>query len=226
MCGRFNVIDNPGLQQLLKDLGIDLNLPPAINVAPTESVPLVRNVTGKGALDSARWWLTPSWAPAVDQKYAMFNARSETLSRSRAFSTPFKRQRGLVPMSSFIEWRKEGEGRQPYQFTPDSGALAVAALWDIWEKGGQSLLSCTLVTTQAATALEPWHSRMPVMLQREEIPRWLDNSAVIVDGDPVFAPILKQPLHVQPLDRAISRSTNKSPSLLGGVGDSTVLAPG
>ena len=172
MCGRFNVIDNPGLQQLLKDLGIDLNLPPAINVAPTESVRLVRNV------------------------------------------------------SSFIEWRKEGEGKQPYQFTPDSGALAVAALWDIWEKGGQSLRSCTLVTTQAATALEPWHSRMPVMLQREEIPRWLDNSAVIVDGDPVFAPILKQPLHVQPLDRAISRSTNKSPSLLGGLGDRTVLAPG
>ncbi|NND67833.1 MAG: SOS response-associated peptidase, partial [Halioglobus sp.] len=42
MCGRFNVIDNPGLQDLLKDLGIDLSLPPAINIAPTESVSLVR----------------------------------------------------------------------------------------------------------------------------------------------------------------------------------------
>ena len=32
MCGRFNVIDNPGLQQLLRDLGIDLKLPPGIKL--------------------------------------------------------------------------------------------------------------------------------------------------------------------------------------------------
>ena len=38
MCGRFNVIDNPGLRQLLQDLGIDLQLPTAVNVAPTEQV--------------------------------------------------------------------------------------------------------------------------------------------------------------------------------------------
>ena len=42
MCGRFNVIDNPGLQELLQDLGIDLTLPEAVNVAPTEQVSLVR----------------------------------------------------------------------------------------------------------------------------------------------------------------------------------------
>ena len=93
MCGRFNVIDSPGLQQLLRDLGSDLQLPTRVNVAPTEAVGLVRDL-GEGAqLDAARWWLTPSWAPAVDQKYSMFNARSETLSSSRAFRTPFKRQR-------------------------------------------------------------------------------------------------------------------------------------
>jgi putative SOS response-associated peptidase YedK len=108
MCGRFNVIDSPGLQALLQDLGIDLSLPPRANVAPTEQVSLVRMFPGGNELCDARWWLTPSWAPAVDQKYAMFNARSETLARSRAFGQPFKRQRGIVPMSSFIEWRSEG----------------------------------------------------------------------------------------------------------------------
>ena len=30
MCGRFNVIDSPGLQQLLRDLGIDLQLPQGV----------------------------------------------------------------------------------------------------------------------------------------------------------------------------------------------------
>jgi putative SOS response-associated peptidase YedK len=51
MCGRFNVIDNPGLQQLLHDLGIDLSLPQRVNVAPTESIELVRQ--GESGLQPA-----------------------------------------------------------------------------------------------------------------------------------------------------------------------------
>ena len=47
MCGRFNVIDNPGLQELLRDLGIDLKLPGGVNIAPTEDIPLVRRDDGK-----------------------------------------------------------------------------------------------------------------------------------------------------------------------------------
>ena len=49
MCGRFNVIDSPGLQQLLRDLGIDLTLPRGVNLAPTEPVQLVREL-GRSAL--------------------------------------------------------------------------------------------------------------------------------------------------------------------------------
>ena len=150
MCGRFNVIDSPGLQQLLRDLGIDIKLPKAANVAPTETVQLVWDIDGERQAGPARWWLTPSWAKAVDQKYAMFNARSETLASSRAFRHPFKSQRGIVPMSSFIEWRQEAGIKQPWKITNEQQALAVAALWDVWEGEGEPLLSCTLVTTAAA----------------------------------------------------------------------------
>ena len=149
MCGRFNVIDNPGLQALLRDLGIDLQLPAAtkggVNIAPTEPVLIARRIPAGGeaeeetSLETARWWLTPSWADEVSQKYAMFNARSETLARSPAFRGPFKRQRGVVPMSSFLEWRKEGATKQPWGITTEDNALAVAALWDVWEKGGAPL---------------------------------------------------------------------------------------
>ena len=103
MCGRFNVIDNPGLRQLLQDLGIDLQLPVAVNLAPTEQVPLVRELGLGKVVGPARWWLTPSWAKQVDQKYAMFNARCESLSTRNAYKKPFRSQRGIVPMSSFIE---------------------------------------------------------------------------------------------------------------------------
>ena len=162
MCGRFNVIDNPGLRQLLQDLGVDLKLPTAVNLAPTEPVYLVRESGGQRDAEPARWWLTPSWAKAVDQKYAMFNARSETLGSSRAFRHPFSCQRGIVPMSSFIEWRQQRAVKQPWLITSDQEALAVAALWDVWGGGDEPLLSCTLVTTAAAPAFEPWHRRMQI----------------------------------------------------------------
>ena len=76
MCGRFNVIDNPGLQQLLQDLGIDLKLPTGINLAPTEDIPLLRRTEGAATVDFAHWWLVPSWAKEISQKYSMFNARA------------------------------------------------------------------------------------------------------------------------------------------------------
>ena len=37
-----------------------------------------------------------------------------------------------------------------------------------FERGEAPLLSCTLVTTAAAPAFQPWHARMPVLLRRDE----------------------------------------------------------
>lgn len=219
MCGRFNVIDSPGLQALLRDLGIDLSLPSRANVAPTEQVSLVVHSEHGPLLRQARWWLTPAWAPQVDQKYAMFNARSETLGRSRAFRAPFRHQRGVVPMSSFIEWRGAGGAKQPWLVTNQQAALAVAALWDVWDRGEQPLLSCTLVTTAAAPEFEPWHRRMPVLLTPDESARWLDNSREIAAADELFRPRLKFPLHLAPLARSIGNARNKDPSGLTPVGE-------
>jgi putative SOS response-associated peptidase YedK len=223
MCGRFNVIDSPGLQQLLQDLGIDLSLPPAVNVAPTEQVSLVRRDERGTALDAARWWLTPSWAKEVSQEYSMFNARSEKLSKSPAFRGPFRRQRGLVPMSSFIEWRTENGVKQPWLISNEERALAVAALWDVWEGGEQPLLSCTLVTTAAAEAFKPWHQRMPVMLGTDERARWLDNEQAIAPDDDIFRSELKSSLLLTALSRAVSNARNKDPAAMQGSGEVIVI---
>jgi putative SOS response-associated peptidase YedK len=219
MCGRFNVIDSPGLQQLLRDLGIDLSLPPRVNVAPTENVALVRVGDSGSRVDEARWWLTPSWAKEVSQAYSMFNARCETLATSPAFKGPFRRQRGIVPMSSFVEWRLEDGAKQPWLITNEQQAMAVAALWDVWERGDVPLLSCTLVTTAAAPAFRPWHARMPVLLSGDEQARWLDNSSAIAPDDVIFRGALKMPLLLQPLSRAVSNARNKDASAMQGTGD-------
>lgn len=220
MCGRYNVTNLPGLQGLVDSLGIELELPPPrTNIAPTENVLLIHD--GKG--EDARWWLTPAWTKEVSQKYSMFNARSETLTTSRAFQRPFKSQRGLVPMSSFIEWRTTEGEKQPWDITNDSETLAVAALWDVWDGTELPLLSCTLVTTAAAEPFKPWHSRMPVMLSPDECARWLDNGLEIPANDPIFRPALKFPLYLSPLDKAVGNARNKTPGLMRPVGQTIKL---
>ncbi|EED32881.1 hypothetical protein NOR53_1481 [gamma proteobacterium NOR5-3] len=229
MCGRFNITSTPGLQALLEGLGVNLQLrAPACNVAPTETVNLLRrDDAGISSLQDARWWLTPSWAKEVSQKYAMFNARSEGLSKSPAFRKPFASQRGIVPMSSFIEWRGSAPDKQPWLITNEAEALAVAALWDVWFDAkvgdGEPLLSCTLVTTAAADSFKPWHARMPVMLARKDQARWLDNEAPIATDDPIFRPHLAEALHLVPVSRAVGSARNKSPDSMVPVGESVIL---
>jgi len=220
MCGRFNITNMPGLQNLLDDLDIHVQLPePRYNVAPTEDILLLRH----GTADLARWWLVPSWAKEISTRYSMFNARAESLTKSPAFRGPFRRQRGVVPMSSFIEWRNEDGQKQPWLITNEDHTLTVAALWDIWEGGNDPLLSCTLVTTEAADAFKPWHNRMPVMLNREECRRWLDNDQAIDPDDCMLAPVLKYNLLLNPVKRAVGTPSNKDPELFDAAGPQVVL---
>lgn len=221
MCGRFNVGNTPGLQALMASLGSDVTLPPArYNLAPTENVSLLRVDPASRDLEitEARWWLTPRWAKAVNQKYSMFNARSEGLAKSRAFRQPFASQRGVVAMSSFIEWRGETGKKQPWLITNASQSLAVAALWELWGGGEEPLLSCTLVTTAAAHSFCAWHSRMPVMLMPDECEAWLDNTRLIATDDALFRPELKEPLQLMPLDSAVGNARNKAPDAMLAIG--------
>jgi len=206
----------------MASLGCETSLPRLINAAPTEPIPLVgRNADGSTTVRNARWWLTPHWSQGPSQKYAMFNARCEGLARSPAFRGPFATQRGLVPMSSFIEWRGSRGERTPWLITSRDKALAVAALWDVWQGDDQQepLLSCTLVTTEAAVSFKPWHSRMPVLLTASECERWLDNGRRIDPDDGLFAPVLKQPLRLVALDRRVGNARNKAPDLLDPQGE-------
>lgn len=221
MCGRFNVIDNPELQTLLQELGIDLGLPSRSNIAPTDTIAMVRNTGDGNRISDMRWWLTPRWSRQVDQKYSMFNARSESVASSRAFSQPFKIQRGIVPVSSFIEWRAEQGGRQPYRIEAEGEALALAAIWEYWEgdfEGAPRVIeSCALLTTAAAPQFQQIHKRMPVVLVAAEQERWLDCTVPVAANDPLFEPQLKKTLIVTAISREVNNARNKDEALLAGL---------
>ncbi|MFV8816857.1 SOS response-associated peptidase [Haliea sp. E17] len=215
MCGRLNQTSDLSWRDYIATIRIESRF----NVAPTEELYLLR----EQRIELARWWLTPGWAKEVSNKYNMFNARAEKLGQSPAFRGPFQNQRGIVPMSSFIEWRKSGDSKQPWSIACESGTLYAAALWDVWNGGETPLLSCTIVTTEAPAAFQPWHNRMPVLLAENEIERWMDNSAPLAADDPIFRPELKYTWLVAPLDKAVGNARNKAPELMQPIGEVVVL---
>jgi putative SOS response-associated peptidase YedK len=86
------------------------NFPPSWNVAPTDSLPVVRyeRKAGQRSLDLLRWGLIPYWAKDIKVGFANINAKSEGIETRPAFRQAFERRRCLVPVDNFYEWKRTG----------------------------------------------------------------------------------------------------------------------
>jgi len=213
MCGRFNLTDNPAVHALLNELGINIEFIPArYNIAPTESVLTLYHYENKYHAHEMRWWLTPFWSEGPSQKFAMFNARAETIHSSRAYKGPFQYRRAVVPASSFIEWQTREGNKQPFEIKPTKGCLFFAAVWDHWTKDGGDLYSCSIVTTAAVKSFEAIHRRQPVMLDHAAALQWLTVNQDMSTLKKLMAPKLPTQLDVTPIDKSIGNARNKQPT--------------
>src|SRR5262245_35107324 len=179
MCGRFTLATSRAQLADLFRLAGGPELPLRYNIAPTQPVPVVRAAGDGRALALARWGLIPRWAtdPAIGNR--LINARSETVAEKPSFRDAFRKRRCLIPATGFYEWAKTAGGKQPYHFRLlDGRPFAFAGLWERWDRGGEPVESCTILTTAANAVVRPVHERMPVILPAEAFAAWLDNRGV------------------------------------------------
>ena len=217
MCGRYNILDNPDTQELMDELGVSFgrdNIPSFYNLSPTEQIPVISEEEGVRALRPMRWWLTPSWAKEITSQYSMFNARAETLEKSRAFTGGFHHHRIIIPMTSFIEWRKEGSIKQPYCVSYEKGCMAAAGIWSHWTDGELVLDTCAMVTTAASSGFKPFHSRQPLLLDSTQANTWLSERANLGELRQLLTASQPKNMIVQPVDAAINNSRHKEPPQL------------
>src|SRR5262249_35002838 len=172
MCGRFT-LRTPS-HKLIEQFGLETAKPwdaivPRYNIAPSQTVLVVRPSAAGRELASMKWGFLPAWAS--DPRAAMINARSETAAGKPTFRGAFVKRRCLIPADGFYEWKKIARQKQPYHIQLASGGLfALAGLWESW----QGTDTCTILTTSANSLLAPLHDRMPVILDRENYAKWLD----------------------------------------------------
>ncbi len=177
MCGRFTLRLTPAELQQVFDLFLEPEVTPRYNIAPTQSIPVIRYGEHGNELSMMRWGLVPSWAKDIKIGASLINARSETAATKPAFRSAFKRRRCLIPADGFYEWKKTGpKTKQPFRFAlQNDRPFAFAGLWETWTSPeGGKLETCTILTTEANSLLQEMHDRMPVILHAGDCAAWLD----------------------------------------------------
>jgi putative SOS response-associated peptidase YedK len=176
MCGRYTIKAPVAQLATLFDVLEPSPLAPRYNVAPTQSVPVVRLSPQHNRREMAmlRWGLIPSWAKDAVIGNRMINARAD--SEKPSFRSAFEKRRCLVVADGFYEWQKLNGKKQPYYIgLKGGGPFAFAGLWEHWQDPeDKPVETCTIITTDANELVKPIHNRMPVILQPKDYQEWLD----------------------------------------------------
>jgi putative SOS response-associated peptidase YedK len=210
------------------------------NVAPTQEILVVRSapdedeaVDGVREAKLMRWGLVPVWAKDLKVGYRMINAKTENLTKSKAYGPLVGkfRHRCLIVADGFYEWMRAEDPkqpRQPWRFTVDGGApFAFAGLCTRkpWEDDGERgvdadgyLYSATIITTTPNAVVKPVHNRMPAILPDAEAEAaWLRPDLSAEDAIAMLGPLDARRMEGAPANPALNKvgkGTAEGPELL------------
>jgi putative SOS response-associated peptidase YedK len=218
MCGRFTLTLDPGELQEKLELGPFLEMyQPRYNIAPTQPVSVVRDVTTR-AIEQFRWGLIPSWAKDMEIGSRMINARSETVAEKPSFKNLIKRKRCLILADGFFEWSVQDpvKGKVPFYFQVGHGdPFTFAGLYDEWKPSeGEKVLSCTIITCTPNSLVNSYHNRMPVILGKEDRWKWVEETLPIDPALNMLSPYPADDMSVRQVSKAINSPQNDSPQYL------------
>jgi putative SOS response-associated peptidase YedK len=175
MCGRFETKPNAdGLLKQLEQLHIDLIVEKdeaikTVNIAPTEKITGIRKQQKKYLLSSFQWGIKFSQSSPL-----IFNSRMETIIEKKFWKDSFNRNRCLVPMTAFYEWKKENGKKVPYRiFLKTEDLFFIPALYYI---NNDNTYSASLITTTPNDFIKPIHHRMPVIFTYKNAVSFLTNT--------------------------------------------------
>lgn len=216
MCGRFTLRTPAAIVAQQFELPFVPELEPRFNIAPSQSIAAVRcDDSGQRELVFLRWGLVPSWADDPSIGYKMINARGETAASKPSFRQAFRSRRCLIPADGFYEWQKSGRQKQAYHIALRSGELfAFAGLWERWQRNGDVLQTCTLLTTTANEDLKHIHDRMPVVLRPDAYAIWLDPNSRTEALTSLIKPLPPGLLRLQAVGGFVNNPAHEGPGCL------------
>jgi putative SOS response-associated peptidase YedK len=226
MCGRYELHTHPAALALAFGLAHPPTLTARYNIAPMQTVPIVRhNAAGERELVQVRWGFVPRWSKDPSIGARMINARAETVAERPAFRNAFLRHRCLVPADGFYEWRRTAHGKQPMRIArADGQPFGMAGLYERWlSPEGEVLDTCAILTTEANARLHGIHDRMPVIVAPTDYTRWLDPANPEVAD--LFAPAPDDAMVAHAVSPRVNAVRNDDAALIEPLAEPVVEAP-
>lgn len=221
MCGRFALRADPKDLSRIYDVPLLGGIVPwqahRWNIAPSQPVRTIRERSGERQMAAMSWGLVPFWVKDLKEARKPINARADTVATSPAFRAAFKRRRCVIPASAFYEWQKiEGEKRkQPFAIVPtDDEVFSLAGVWESWGDDDERLETVAIITVPPNAVMGPIHDRMPAILTRDEVDRWLAEGASERDALAMLDPFPDRAMRAYPVSTRVNSPANDDAACL------------
>lgn len=218
MCGRYLVRDYSESSEFMRQIPLlhNYDFQPTWNAAPGQQLPVILLVGNTLEMRLMHWGLIPFWLKPGDKpKVTPINARSETVAEKPMFRNLIKRNRCIVPMNGFYEWKRPS--KQPYYIhLRDSPIMLMAGLFH-YRRDDQNELqgSYTILTTTPNDVMAQIHDRMPVILHPDDVEEWMDPEIDEIGPlEHLLQPTADDELEMYPVSKAVNDVRNNGPDLL------------
>ena len=187
MCGRyqFSAEQSAEILQIIQEVqdkvgAVAAQAIPQGEIKPGSKMPVLLATEGGQPMPELMVW---GFRTA---KSLLINARAETALEKPTFAESARYRHCIVPSTGFYEW--DGD-RRKFRFTlPQSQTLYMAGIYDVRD----GVPCYCILTTAANDSMREVHSRMPLVLEREQLVPWLYDLKATEQFLKATPPLLKR----------------------------------
>ncbi len=186
------------------------------NAAPTHELPIIHAAGDGWVVTPSRWGFVPAWWNRPELPTHTINARAETIATSNMFRGAFKSGRCISPVSGYFEWQKLADGTKQPQFIyrADGKPMLLAGVHASRGEGDACVDTYAVITTSAPHGMEHIHDRSPVVIEPEDVGRWLDSATPAAEVQSQCHPAPAGILMWHPVSKAVGSVKNNTPALI------------
>ena len=203
MCGRY-VITKP-VEKTIKIVKSSTTVKDDenFNAHPSQALPIIKSYSNGKTLELAKWGIVPSWAKQKDFR-PLINARIETIDEKVTFKKLIKFYRCVVIADGYYEWQRVENKKIPYYiFRKDKKNVYLAGIF-------QENEFC-IITQKASTILKKVHERQPVILNEQDINKYLNLE---LNGFEVLNNIIYPELDFYKVSTEVNKPNNNDNTLI------------
>jgi putative SOS response-associated peptidase YedK len=220
MCGRYTLYQKAtSLKDYYHLRSVPDGLKQNYNVAPGQFMPVVLNEEGKTKLELMKWGLVPFWAKDISIGLKLINARDDTIFEKPTWRNVILKKRCLIPADGFYEWKSSSnlKSKTPFYIKPKhSDLFSFAGVWESRKDAeGTELKTYSIITTSPNKEMQSVHNRMPVILRKQDEPKWLKSSLRTKDEiELMLKPHKDNGLEIYKVSSDVNATINNSSKLI------------